>query len=100
MDTVKKEFELTPDAAKFMESIAGLSQEKRDHMRMLVELLIVCYTDPSRRAVCVFDSDRVDSLALVTVNSNEMEATSMLQRLLEHLLEHQMDDAPPKEMMN
>lgn len=100
MGTIKKELEFTPEAAEFMEAIAGMSQEKREHMRMLVELLIKCYTDPSRRAVCVFDSDRSDSLALVTVNSNEIEATSMLQRLLEHLLESHMQDAPPKEMMN
>jgi hypothetical protein len=90
----------TQEASEFMRVVENMSQEKRAHFRMLIELLVQCYTDDTHRAVCVFDSDQAATVALVSVNSNEIESTATLQKLLSHLLDSHMQDAPPKEMMN
>jgi tRNA G18 (ribose-2'-O)-methylase SpoU len=42
-----------------MEKVESLSQNQRDHMRIVVEKLVQCYLDPELHAVLVIGNERL-----------------------------------------
>lgn len=90
----------TKDSIEFMEKVESLSQNQRDHMRIVVEKLVQCYLDPELHAVLVIGNDKTELATLLTINCDELEAAVVLGRLHEMFIDINADGAPSKEMMN
>ena len=90
----------TKDSIEFMEKVESLSQNQRDHMRIVVEKLVQCYLDPELHAVLVIGNDKTELATLLTINCDELEAAVVLGRLHEMFIDINADGAPPKEMLN
>ena len=90
----------TKEALEFMEKVNQLNKEQREHMRVLVKTLIECYLQDDCRAVVMVGKDSETKASLMTVNCTEMEAGIIVSKLGMALMDFNMADAPPKEMMN
>lgn len=90
----------TKDSQEFMDQVDSLSQEQRDHLRIVVKKIIQCYLDDSAHAVLVVGRDDTEQATLLTINCNEFEAAVTLAKLDSFFHELNTLDAPPKEMMN
>lgn len=90
----------TKEALEFMEQVDSLSQPQRDHLRVLVKSLIRCYLEEDRRAIVMVGKDSEMTASLLTVNCTELEAGIIVSKLGVALMNYNMEDAPPKEMMN
>lgn len=88
------------EALEFMLKIDKLDPNQRQHMRILVEKLIDCFIDDDKHAIVVVGTDKSDKAALLTVNCDEMEAAIMLANLTHMYNRLNMEDAPPKGMLN
>ena len=88
------------EAKEFMDKLASMSPERREHMRIVVKALVECYTREDAHAVLVISEDKNPFGELLTINCNDMEALHMLQQVRELMTEVVTADAPPKEMMN
>jgi hypothetical protein len=96
----RRTFEQTKESLEFMEQVDSLSQEQRDHLRIVVKKIIRCYLEDNMHGVIVVGSDDDERATLLTVNCNEMGASVMLAKLDLVFTQMNMEDAPPKEMMN
>lgn len=90
----------TKDSLEFMEKIALLDPQQRNHMRIVVEKIMDCYLNPDLHAVLVVGNDQTELATLLTINCDEFEAAVVLGRLQTLFGELNMVDAPPKEMLN
>ena len=90
----------TKDSLEFMEKIALLDPQQRNHMRIVVEKIMDCYLNPDLHAVLVVGNDQTELATLLTINCDEFEAAVVLGRLQTPFGELNMVDAPPKEMLN
>jgi|Laugresp1bdmlbsn_1035097.scaffolds.fasta_scaffold17304_2 hypothetical protein len=90
----------TKDSLEFMEKVALLDPQQRNHMRIVVEKIMECYIDKQFHAVLVVGSDDSDQATLLTINCDEFEAALTLAKLGGFFTELNLADAPPKEMMN
>ena len=90
----------TKDSLEFMEKVALLDPQQRNHMRIVVEKIMDCYTSEDKHAVLVIGSDSVGESTLLTINCDEMEAAVVLGRLHELFVDLNAADAPPKELLN
>lgn len=90
----------TKEALEFMLKIDKLDPNQREHMRILVEKLIDCFIDDDKHAIVVVGSTKSDKASLLTVNCDELEAAIILANLTYMYNHINMEDAPPKEMLN
>lgn len=90
----------TKDSIEFMEKVASLDPQQRDHMRIVVEKIMDCYLSEDKHAVLVIGNDKTELATLLTINCDEMEAAVVLGRLHEMFIHINADEAPPKEMLN
>jgi len=90
----------TKDSLDFMEKVALLDPQQRNHMRIVVEKIMECYLDDLAHAVLVIGHDETEQATLLTINCNEFEASLILAKLDTFFNDLNMVDAPPKEMMN
>jgi hypothetical protein len=90
----------TKESLEFMLKVDQLTQEQRDHMRIVVNYLVDCYLKDDHRAAIIVGKDNTEQAMLLSINSNEMESLELLTRLQGYFTELVMSDAPPKEMMN
>jgi hypothetical protein len=96
----RRTFEETKESLEFMEQVDSLSQQQRDHLRIVVKKIIACYVDPKHHAVIVVGNDDSEQATLLTINADEMEAATILAKLEGMFYELNTVGAPPKEMMN
>lgn len=97
---MRRTFEQTKESLEFMEQVDSLSQEQREHLRILVKKIVDCYIDEKSHGVVVIGRDDEEKATLLTINCNEMDASVTLAKLDFMFTELNMADAPPKEMMN
>lgn len=90
----------TKESLEFMLKVDQLSQQQRDHMRIVVNYIIDCYLNDDQRAAIIIGKDNAEQAILLSVNSNEMESLALITRLQGYFHDMVMEDAPPKEMMN
>ena len=90
----------TKDSIEFMEQVAKLSPNQREHMRVVVEKLIACYLNTELHGVLVIGNDQTELATLMTINCDELEAAVVLGRLHEMFVDINADQAPPKELLN
>jgi hypothetical protein len=90
----------TKDSIEFMEKIALLDPQQRDHMRIVVEKIMDCYLSTDQHAVLVIGNDKTELATLLTINCDELEAAVVLGRLHTMFIDINADQAPPKELLN
>ena len=90
----------TKESLEFMLKVDRLTQEQRDHMRIVVNYIVDCYLNDDQRAAIIVGKDGSEQAVLLSVNSNEMESLELVTRLQGYFTEMVMADAPPKEMLN
>ena len=90
----------TKDSLDFMEKVALLDPQQRNHMRIVVEKIMECYLEPDLHAVLVVGNDQTEQATLLTINCDELEAAVVLGRLHTMFVDINADGAPSKEMMN
>ena len=90
----------TKESLEFMLKVDQLTQQQRDHMRIVVNYIVDCYLNDDQRAAIIVGKDNSDQVVLLSVNSNEMESLGLLERMRGYFHEMVTADAPPKEMMN
>ena len=87
------------EALDFMKKLEQLTEEKRDHLRLIFKGLVDCCLDDKMHGVVVLGHE--DHHANVfTLNCNEMEAAFILGQVMGGFNEMNMADAPAKEMFN
>ena len=90
----------TKDSIEFMEKIALLDPQQREHMRIVVEKIMDCYLSEDSHAVLVIGNDKSELATLLTINCDELEAAVVLGRLHAMFIDINVDQAPPKELFN
>lgn len=100
MERLREKLAAVEDATEFLEKLASLTPERREHMRIVFKGLIECYVREDVRAVVVVSEDNNPFGELLTINCNDMEALRILGQVNEMMHSVVTADAPPKEMMN
>lgn len=90
----------TKESLEFMLQVDSLSQEKRDHLRLVVKTLMKCYTDPKAHGVLLVDHEDSDRSELLCINASEMEAALIVGVASAALTNDIMADMPDKGMLN
>ena len=87
------------EALDFMKKLEQLTEEKRDHLRLIFKGLVDCCLDDKMHGVVVLGHE--DHHAnIFTLNCNEMEAAFILSQVTGSFNDITMADAPAKEMFN
>lgn len=97
---MRRTFEQTKESLEFMDKIDRLTQEQRDHMQKLVQIVVDCYLNDDRHGVLMVGSDNDDKTLVLSINCDEMQAAIALGNLQEYINMATTADAPSKEMMN
>jgi hypothetical protein len=90
----------TKEALEFMAQVDSLSQEKRDHLRLVVKTLIKCYTDGKAHGVVLVDHEDSDRTEMLCINANEMDAAMIVGLAATAMTNDIMAEMPDKEMLN
>ena len=79
--------------------IALMSEEERDHFKMVVLQLVRCYGPDPDQAVLLIKS-KGEMAGLITMNADDMEAMELLIEANDFFGYLNMAGAPPKEAFN
>ena len=79
--------------------LAVMSDEEREHFKMVVLQLIQCYGEDPDQAVLLVKS-KGEMSGLITMNVDDMEAASLLLEANDFFGYLNMAGAPPKEAFN
>jgi len=79
--------------------LALMSDEEREHFKMVVLQLIRCYGDDPDQAVLLIKS-KGEMAGLITMNADDMEAAELLLEANDFFGYLNMAGAPPKEAFN
>lgn len=88
------------EALEFMIKIDQLTQEQRNHMRIIIEALVDCCLEDDTRAVVVVGKDSDPYAMVMSVNSNDLETSVLLSKVDEAFMLKHMRGAPPREELN
>ena len=97
---MRQTIEQSEEARAFFDKVNGLSQDARDHVKMVLSQLITCYTDDKAHGVLLIDHDDSPRTVLIAINANEMEAAQLLDTGAKATMGIVMDDMPDKGMLN
>ena len=97
---MRQTIEQTEEAKAFFDKVNGLSQEARDHFKIVLEQLIICYTDDKAHAVLVVDHEDSPRTVMIAINANEMEAAQLLDTGAKATMGMVMAEMPDKGMLN
>jgi len=90
----------TKEALEFLIKIDQLSQEQRNHMRIVIEMLIDCCLSKDTRGVVVVSKDDEPNAVVMSVNSSDMETSVLLSKVDEAFMLRHLRDQPSKEQLN
>jgi len=79
--------------------IALMSEEEREHFKMVVLQLVGCYGPDPDQAVLLIKS-KGEMAGLITMNADDMEAAELLLEANDFFGYLNMAGAPPKEAFN
>ena len=79
--------------------LALMSDEEREHFKMVVLLLVKCYGPDPDQAVLLIKS-KGEMAGLITMNADDMEAMELLLEANDFFGYLNMAGAPPKEAFN
>ena len=76
-----------------------MTEEEREHFKMVVLQLVRCYGDDPDQAVLLIKS-KGEMAGLITINADDMEAMELLLEANDFFGYLNMAGAPPKEAFN
>ena len=76
-----------------------MTEEEREHFKMVVLQLVRCYGDDPDQAVLLIKS-KGEMAGLITMNADDMEASELLLEANDFFGYLNMAGAPPKEAFN
>ena len=79
--------------------LALMSEEEREHFKMVILLLVKCYGPDPNQAVLLIKS-KGEMAGLITMNADDMEAAELLLEANDFFGYLNMAGAPPKEAFN
>ena len=79
--------------------LALMSDEEREHFKMVVLQLVKCYGPDPNQAVLLIKTDG-EMAGLITMNADDMEAAELLLEANDFFGYLNMAGAPPKEAFN
>jgi hypothetical protein len=79
--------------------LALMSEEEREHFKMVILQLVHCYGPDPDQAVLLIKS-KGELAGLITMNADDMEAASLLLEANDFFGYLNMAGAPPKEAFN
>ena len=79
--------------------LAVMTEEEREHFKMVVLQLVKCYGDDPDQAVLLIKS-KGEMAGLITMNTDDMEAAELLLEANDFFGYLNMAGAPPKEAFN
>ncbi len=79
--------------------LAVMTEEEREHFKMVVLQLVRCYGDDPDQAVLLIKS-KGEMAGLITMNADDMEAAELLLEANDFFGYLNMAGAPPKEAFN
>jgi hypothetical protein len=79
--------------------LAVMSDEEREHFKLVVLRLIKCYGDDADQAVLIIKS-KGEMAGIVTMNADDMEAAELMLEANDFFGYLNMAGAPPKEAFN
>jgi len=79
--------------------LAVMTEEEREHFKMVVLQLVRCYGDDPDQAVLLIKS-KGEMAGLITMNVDDMEAAELLLEANDFFGYLNMAGAPPKEAFN
>ena len=93
------------NSAEDMErALAKMSEEQRDHLKLVISELIQCYIDDDTHGLLLVANDSKNEthkkMKILSINATDMEAASLMQTAKEFINYSVMEDAPPKEKFN
>jgi len=91
---------LIKNADEIEVAVNKMSADQREHLRIVISELIQCYLDDSLHGMVLIGKEPFERFKVMAVNTNEMDAVSLLGAVNEYVQESVMDDAPPKELFN
>ena len=88
------------EALDFMKKLEQLTEEKRDHLRLIFKGLVDCCLDDKMHGLVVVGHEEGHHANIFTLNCSEMEASFILSQVSGSFNDINMADAPSKEMFN
>jgi hypothetical protein len=79
--------------------LAVMTEEEREHFKMVVLQLVKCYGDDPDQAVLLIKS-KGEMAGIITMNADDMEAAELLLEANDFFGYLNMAGAPPKEAFN
>jgi len=81
--------------------VAGMTEEDRQHFRMVLTLVLRCYGEGSENhALLIHSHPDSPAAELMSINCNDMEAADLLNIVSDYMNFVNTMDAPPKENFN
>ena len=79
--------------------LALMTEEEREHFKMVVLQLIQCYGDDANQAVLLIKT-KGEMAGIITMNADDMEAAELMLEANDFFGYLNMAGAPPKEAFN
>lgn len=90
----------TKEGLEFMSKLDALSEQARDHFRMVLLKLVECYSDENAHGVVLVSREGEDGMTFIAINANEMDAAEMLSRAGTVIMDINVEDMPDRGMLN
>ena len=91
---------LIKTAAEMEHLIGTLTEDQREHLRIVMSELIECYLHDDVHGMVLIGGEPYERFKIMAVNTNEMDAATLLGAVHEYIQESVVSDAPPKELFN
>jgi hypothetical protein len=92
---------LKNDTGSMRDMLLDMNPEAREHFMQLIDLLLLCFTDPPQAsAVILLDKHSDAALAIASANASEIELVELIREAAAAMAHVIVADAPPKEMFN
>ena len=90
----------TQEGLEFMAKLEALSEDARNHFKLVLLKLVECYIDDNTHGVLLVSKEGESQMTLVAINANEMDAADLLAQAGTFLTEVNTVGMPDKGMLN
>jgi hypothetical protein len=88
------------DTAGLELALTKMSEEQRDHLRIVISEIIQCYIDDDLHGMVLIGKEPYVPFKIMAINTNEINAVHLLDAAAAYIDNAVMEDAPPKDKFN
>jgi len=81
-------------------ALSKMTEDQREHLRIVISELLQCYLHDDIHGMVLIGKEPYERFKVMAVNTNEMDAATLLGAVNEYVQESVVSDAPPKELFN